>query len=161
MLKKLRIRTPPQEAFAKNAEYGLLEGKAAALIHPVSMVALYVFTLFTGYLGLQWRKLREIGDALKPLNGESKALQSKADALKAQEQPTSAIDAQLKEVAAASFPPSFTSCAGTEAHCTAPVALRCHRHGRTAPFSTAPRRLRGRIATGRRVPPRAARVVGG
>ncbi len=95
---KTERRTPPQEAFAKNAEYGLLEGKAAALIHPVGMAALYVFTLFTGYLGLQWRKVREVGDELKPLQEESKALQAKADALKAQEQPTSAVDAQLKEV---------------------------------------------------------------
>ena len=62
------------------------------------MGSLFVFTLYTGYLGLQWRKVREVGDELKPLQEESKALQAKADALKAQEQSTSAIDAQLREV---------------------------------------------------------------
>lgn len=83
---------------AKNAEYGLLEGKAAALIHPAVMGLLYVFTLYTGYLGLQWRKVREVGDALKPLQEEQKSLQAKAESLKAQEQSTASIDTQLSEV---------------------------------------------------------------
>lgn len=83
---------------AKNAEYGLLEGKAAALVHPTVMGLLYVFTLYTGYLGLQWRKARELGDELKPLQQEHKSLQAKAESLKAQEQSTTSLDKQLREV---------------------------------------------------------------
>jgi hypothetical protein len=83
---------------AKNAEYGLLEGKAVALIHPVGMGLLYAATLYTGYLGLQWRKVRDVGDSLKPLQEEQKALQAKLESLKAQEQSTASVDSQLSEV---------------------------------------------------------------
>jgi len=93
-----QIAFPVQDALAANAEYGILEGKAAALIHPLVMGFLYVFTLYTGYLGLQWRKVREVGDALKPLQEEQKALQAKIEALTQQEQSTAAVDAQLREV---------------------------------------------------------------
>ncbi|KAJ1474365.1 hypothetical protein T484DRAFT_1635667 [Baffinella frigidus] len=58
---------PVQEAVAKGGEYGLVEGKAVALVHPLMMVSLYMFTLFTGYQGLQWRTLRTVGDDMKPL----------------------------------------------------------------------------------------------
>lgn len=93
-----QIAFPIQEVMAANAEYGLLEGKAAALIHPLVMGFLYVFTLYTGYLGLQWRKIREVGDELKPLQEEQKALQAQVDALKAQEQSTASVDSKLREV---------------------------------------------------------------
>jgi hypothetical protein len=93
-----QIAFPVQEAMAKNAEYGLLEGKAVALIHPVGMGLLYAATLYTGYLGLQWRKVRDVGDSLKPLQEEQKALQAKLESLKAQEQSTASVDSQLSEV---------------------------------------------------------------
>ena len=37
-----------QDVLAANGEYGLLEGKAAALIHPIGMLGLYAVTLYTG-----------------------------------------------------------------------------------------------------------------
>ena len=49
---------PEQQAAAANAEYGLLEGKGAALVHPLLMAGLYLTTLYTGYQGLKWREVR-------------------------------------------------------------------------------------------------------
>jgi len=35
--------------------------------HFQMMASLYMFTLYTGYQGLQWRTLRSVGDDMKPL----------------------------------------------------------------------------------------------
>jgi hypothetical protein len=39
----------PQEAAAKGGEYGLIEGKGVALIHPIMMAGVFLFTVYTGY----------------------------------------------------------------------------------------------------------------
>jgi len=49
---------PVQEAAAAGGKLGLLEGKAVAMIHPLTMLGLFVVTLFTGYQGLMWRQVR-------------------------------------------------------------------------------------------------------
>jgi len=94
---------PVQEAVAKGGEYGLVEGKAVALVHPLMMVSLYMFTLFTGYQGLQWRTLRTVGDDMKPLQEQKAALEAKIAAMSAGETPTpvpAADAAALKTVTA-------------------------------------------------------------
>lgn len=82
---------PMHEAMAAGGKLGLLEGKAVALMHPIGMAGLFLFTLFTGYQGLQWRQLRELGDELKPLDKELKAMQSKMEE-------GASPSAQMKEV---------------------------------------------------------------
>lgn len=60
----------PFECFAKGGEYGILEGRTASMLHPVTMLALFATSVYSGYLGLQWRKLRETGEKIKSLKGE-------------------------------------------------------------------------------------------
>lgn len=46
-----------------------------ALVHPAMMLGLYLTTLYTGYQGLKWRELRTMGDDMKPLQEQVKALE--------------------------------------------------------------------------------------
>lgn len=55
------------EAIAKDGEYGLLEGRTAALIHPAVMFTLLGATLYAGYLGYQIKRTREVGEEIKLL----------------------------------------------------------------------------------------------
>mmetsp|Transcript_51575 Transcript_51575/g.104982 ORF Transcript_51575/g.104982 Transcript_51575/m.104982 type:complete len:299 (-) Transcript_51575:155-1051(-) len=95
-----QMALPLQEAAAAGGQYGLIEGKAVALIHPAIMGALYFFTLWTGYQGLQWRTLREVGNDLKPLQAEEKKLLAEKESLVAAEQSTASVDSKLSEVSA-------------------------------------------------------------
>lgn len=56
-----------EQAFAINGEFGILEGRSASLIHPIVMGGLFVYTLWTGYLGWQWRRIRTIQDEINEL----------------------------------------------------------------------------------------------
>eukprot|EP00607_Mallomonas_marina_P001051 CAMPEP_0182427588 /NCGR_PEP_ID=MMETSP1167-20130531/18803_1 /TAXON_ID=2988 /ORGANISM="Mallomonas Sp, Strain CCMP3275" /LENGTH=252 /DNA_ID=CAMNT_0024609923 /DNA_START=240 /DNA_END=998 /DNA_ORIENTATION=+ len=58
------------DVLAKGGEYGILEGRTAALVHPLTMSILFVASLYTGFTGLQWRKLREIGSELRDLSNK-------------------------------------------------------------------------------------------
>lgn len=88
-----------QPALATGGEFGLLEGRSVALIHPIVMAVLFGYTAWAGWLGWQWRETRTIGDKIKeiqnqlpekdedgnrpssPLDGEVAALQDKRKAL--------------------------------------------------------------------------------
>ncbi|KAJ3693967.1 hypothetical protein LUZ60_009447 [Juncus effusus] len=63
----------PQEAMAVGGEFGLLEGRTIALIHPIVMGGLFAYTLWSGYLGWQWRRVRTIQDEINELKKEVKA----------------------------------------------------------------------------------------
>jgi hypothetical protein len=54
-------------ALAKDGEYGILEGRSFALIHPIVMGSLFLGTGYAGYLGWQWRRVRELADEIKGL----------------------------------------------------------------------------------------------
>mmetsp|Transcript_33333 Transcript_33333/g.94441 ORF Transcript_33333/g.94441 Transcript_33333/m.94441 type:complete len:292 (-) Transcript_33333:35-910(-) len=58
------------EASASGGEFGLLEGRSAALLHPIGMAFLFGSTLYAGYLGWQWRQLREVGAGIKAKKAE-------------------------------------------------------------------------------------------
>ncbi|XP_022979305.1 uncharacterized protein LOC111479070 [Cucurbita maxima] len=57
----------PQDALAAGGEFGILEGRSIALIHPVVMGGLFVWTLWAGYLGWQWRRVRTIQNEINEL----------------------------------------------------------------------------------------------
>ncbi|WCJ22476.1 hypothetical protein M5689_004564 [Euphorbia peplus] len=63
-----------KDAFAAGGEFGIFEGRTFALIHPLVMGILFGYTLWAGYLGWQWRRVRTI--------------QNKINELKKQVQPT-------------------------------------------------------------------------
>ena len=56
-----------QNALAADGEFGILEGRTVALIHPIVMGSLFVFTLYAGYLGWQWRRVRTIQTEINEL----------------------------------------------------------------------------------------------
>eukprot|EP01040_Poterioochromonas_malhamensis_P004708 gene4708-5044_t len=54
-------------AFADGNSYGILAGRTASLIHPFTNFALFGTSIYSAYLGLQWRRLRDIGEEMKTL----------------------------------------------------------------------------------------------
>ncbi|XP_020414058.1 uncharacterized protein LOC18784560 isoform X1 [Prunus persica] len=61
-----------KDALAVGGEFGILEGRTFALIHPIAMGGLFVFTLWTGYLGWQWRRVRTIQNEINELKKQVK-----------------------------------------------------------------------------------------
>lgn len=61
-----------QDALAVGGEFGILEGRTFALIHPIVMASLFFFTLWTGYLGWQWRRVRTIQNEITELKKQVK-----------------------------------------------------------------------------------------
>jgi len=97
----------PVEAWAKGGQWGVLEGKASSLVHPFVMASLLLVTLYSGYLGLQWRKTRELGQELSELrkklpteegavwSSEQTAIKAKVDELSAER--STMVKAQYKD----------------------------------------------------------------
>ena len=59
---------------AQANQYGILAGKTASLIHPTVMAALFGTSLYSGYLGLQWRRLRGLSEEIKDLQKQGPIL---------------------------------------------------------------------------------------
>lgn len=55
-------------ANAAASEYGILAGRTASLIHPFTNFALFATSIYSAYLGLQWRRLRDLSEEIKSLN---------------------------------------------------------------------------------------------
>ncbi|XP_024375353.1 uncharacterized protein [Physcomitrium patens] len=79
-----------QDAYAAGGEYGILEGRTLALIHPVVMLAFFVATGWAGYLGWQWRRVRTIQDEINELKKQVPAAVEGA--------PPSPVEGQIKEL---------------------------------------------------------------
>ncbi|GJP36831.1 hypothetical protein CLOM_g21303 [Closterium sp. NIES-68] len=56
-----------QDALAVDGDFGLLEGRTAALVHPLVMGGLFFTTLYAFYLGRQWKQVRVVGDKIQDL----------------------------------------------------------------------------------------------
>ncbi|KAK9279416.1 hypothetical protein L1049_013095 [Liquidambar formosana] len=61
-----------KDALAVGGEFGLLEGRSFALIHPLVMSGLFFYTLWAGYLGWQWRRVRTIQNEINELKKQVK-----------------------------------------------------------------------------------------
>ncbi|OMO64240.1 hypothetical protein CCACVL1_21911 [Corchorus capsularis] len=61
-----------KDALAVNGEFGILEGRSFALIHPIVMGGLFLYTLWAGYLGWQWRRVRTIQNEINELKKQVK-----------------------------------------------------------------------------------------
>mmetsp|Transcript_15963 Transcript_15963/g.28634 ORF Transcript_15963/g.28634 Transcript_15963/m.28634 type:complete len:365 (+) Transcript_15963:92-1186(+) len=66
----------PAASWAKGGEFGALEGGVPALVHPVMMGGLYLTTLYAGFLGWQWRRVRTLGDEINELKNQKPTLKS-------------------------------------------------------------------------------------
>ncbi|XP_054784556.1 uncharacterized protein LOC129291297 [Prosopis cineraria] len=62
----------PEDAIAAGGEFGILEGRTFALIHPIVMGAFFFYTLWAGYLGWQWRRVRTIQNEINELKKQLK-----------------------------------------------------------------------------------------
>ena len=82
----------PEAAHASGGEFGILEGRTAALVHPIGFGAMYGISLYAGWLGLQWRRVRTVGDEITELK---KTLPADAEAAAG-----SAVAKQIDELAA-------------------------------------------------------------
>ena len=67
---------PTQEAFAAASDYGIFAGRSASMLHPITMFLLFGTTLYSGFLGLQWRRLRGLSDEIKVLQQQAPRLSS-------------------------------------------------------------------------------------
>mmetsp|Transcript_5287 Transcript_5287/g.11580 ORF Transcript_5287/g.11580 Transcript_5287/m.11580 type:complete len:264 (-) Transcript_5287:454-1245(-) len=84
-----------QSALAKDGEYGILEGRTIALIHPAVMGVLFFGTLYAGYLGYQWKRTREVGEEIRELKKQLPA--PAADGAPVQSPLTSVIEQKEQE----------------------------------------------------------------
>lgn len=57
----------PTVANAAGPDWGLFEGKTGSLLHPVMMGGLFLYTLYTAFLGFQWRRQRTMGTEITAL----------------------------------------------------------------------------------------------
>ena len=88
-------------AFAKGGEYGLAEGRIISFVHPVMMATCFATSLYAGYTGVQWRRLREINSDLSLAKKAAKAAEDAvAKASENEATPPAALVATQKETAA-------------------------------------------------------------
>ncbi|XP_078442087.1 plant/protein [Wolffia australiana] len=93
----------PDDALAVGGELGILEGRTLALVHPVVMGGLFVYTLWSGYLGWQWRRVRTIQDEINELKKQVKpaptaVLSSGATASSSPPPPPSPIEEKIQQL---------------------------------------------------------------
>jgi len=96
----------PAEAWAKGGQWGPLEGKASSLVHPIIMPLLFFATLYTGFLGWQWRQTRLIGVELSDLRKQVPKEDPESEpsaAVKAIKDQISQLDTQRKELIQGGF----------------------------------------------------------
>lgn len=67
-----------QEAAAAGGEYGLLEGRSAALLHPAMMFFTLGASLYAAWLGYNWRRVREIGEEIRAMKAAMPAAEPDA-----------------------------------------------------------------------------------
>lgn len=98
-----------QEALAKGGEYGLLEGRTSALVHPFFLGGLWFASVYAGYLGWQWRRVRTTGEEISSLKSTMPSAAASDAAMEltpAQKETQSKIDeltATRKELVAGGF----------------------------------------------------------
>ncbi|KAL2634752.1 hypothetical protein R1flu_006231 [Riccia fluitans] len=87
-----------EDAHAAGGEYGILEGRSFALLHPIAMGGLLAYTLWAGYLGWQWKRVRELQTEVTELKKQVKPVAVAAgDKTPAPSSP-SAVEVQISKL---------------------------------------------------------------
>jgi len=97
----------PGEAWAKGGQWGPLEGKTSSLVHPLSEGLLFMVTLYTGFLGWQWRQTRlvgvEISDLRKQVPKDIDPEEEVPDAVRELKAQIAQLDSNRKELIKGQF----------------------------------------------------------
>lgn len=84
-------------ALAVDGEFGVFEGRTFALIHPIVMASLFLYTLWAGYLGWQWRRVRTIQNEINELKKQLKPTPVTAEGTPV-EVPPSQIELKIQQL---------------------------------------------------------------
>ncbi|XP_027336971.1 uncharacterized protein LOC113850588 [Abrus precatorius] len=84
-------------ALAVDGEFGMLEGRTFALVHPIVMASLFFYTLWAGYLGWQWRRVRTIQNEINELKKQVKPTPTTPEG-KALEEPPSQVELKIQQL---------------------------------------------------------------
>ncbi|KAI3904607.1 hypothetical protein MKW98_014787 [Papaver atlanticum] len=87
----------PQDALAAGGEFGIFEGRTLALIHPIAMGGLFLYTLWAGYLGWQWRRVRTTQNEINELKKQVKPVAVSPEG-KEIPSPPSPIEVKIQEL---------------------------------------------------------------
>ena len=68
-----------EPAHAIGREYGIIEGQIFSLMHPAFMFFLLGASLYAGYLGFQWRRIRDLASEIKDLKAQRDASAPKSE----------------------------------------------------------------------------------
>ena len=59
--------TTAQVVLADSPDWGIFEGRTGSLLHPIAMGSMFLYSLYTAFLGFQWRRQRTLGDEISAL----------------------------------------------------------------------------------------------
>ena len=54
-------------SLAAGPDWGIFEGRTLSLVHPAMMAGLLTYSLYTAFLGFQWKRQRTLGDEISAL----------------------------------------------------------------------------------------------
>ena len=108
MTAMMTVFLPLEDAMAANGEYGIFENRAASMMHPLTMSALFATSVYSAYLGLQWRRLRGIGDEIKQLSSQLPLLPASGQAKFPLSETMSAITNEIGTLQSATETPTTT-----------------------------------------------------
>jgi len=63
-------------ASAAGPDWGIFEGRTGSILHPIMMGSLFGLSLYTAFLGFQWRRQRTLGDDISALKKQMPSLGS-------------------------------------------------------------------------------------
>ena len=78
----LSLSTPLIANANDSPDWGLFEGRAGSLLHPVAMISMAAFSASTALLGFQWKRQRTIGDEISTLKKTLPTLRNGATSVK-------------------------------------------------------------------------------
>jgi hypothetical protein len=87
-----------QDALAVGGEFGIFEGRTFALIHPIVLGGLFFYTLYAGYLGWQWRRVRTIQNDINELKKQLKPAPVAPDGKALETSPPSPVELQIQKL---------------------------------------------------------------
>ncbi|KAL7125666.1 hypothetical protein ABFS83_14G131700 [Erythranthe nasuta] len=89
----------PEDAVAAGGEFGIFEGRSFALIHPIVMGGLFIYTVYAGYLGWQWRRVRTIQEEVSDLKKQLKPVPVTPDGAAPAPTPSSSpLEAKIQQL---------------------------------------------------------------